>query len=36
MSQLSILTWIACGIWFIIGLIVYLAYGRKNSEMNKQ
>ncbi|AMO34249.1 amino acid permease [Lysinibacillus sphaericus] len=35
-SQLSILTWIACGIWFIIGLIVYLAYGRKNSEMNKQ
>lgn len=35
-SQLSILTWIACGIWFIIGLIVYLAYGRKNSEMNKR
>ncbi|WP_336638032.1 APC family permease [Lysinibacillus fusiformis] len=34
-SQLSVLTWIACGIWFIIGLIVYLAYGRKHSEMNK-
>ncbi|MFJ7696928.1 APC family permease [Lysinibacillus fusiformis] len=34
-SQLSVLTWIACGIWFIIGLIVYLVYGRKHSEMNK-
>ncbi len=34
-SQLSVLTWVACGIWFIIGLIVYLAYGRKHSEMNK-
>lgn len=35
-SQLSVLTWIACGIWFIIGLIVYLVYGRKHSEMNNQ
>ncbi|WKT78490.1 APC family permease [Lysinibacillus fusiformis] len=34
-SQLSVLTWIACSIWFIIGLIVYLVYGRKHSEMNK-
>ncbi|AJK88588.1 MULTISPECIES: APC family permease [Lysinibacillus] len=34
-SQLSVLTWVACGIWFIIGFIVYLAYGRKHSEMNK-
>ncbi|KGA83220.1 amino acid permease [Lysinibacillus fusiformis] len=34
-SQLSVLTWVACGIWFIIGLIVYLTYGRKHSEMNK-
>lgn len=34
-SQLSVLTWVACGIWFIIGLIVYLAYGRKHSKMNK-
>lgn len=35
-SQLSVLTWVACGIWFIIGLIVYLVYGRKHSEMNKE
>jgi len=34
-SQLSVITWIACSIWFIIGLIVYLVYGRKHSEMNK-
>ncbi|WP_336634045.1 APC family permease [Lysinibacillus fusiformis] len=34
-SQLSVLTWVACGIWFIIGLIVYLVYGRKHSVMNK-
>ncbi|MCR8851989.1 APC family permease [Lysinibacillus fusiformis] len=34
-SQLSVLTWIACSIWFIIGLIVYLVYGQKHSEMNK-
>lgn len=34
MSQLSGLTWIACGIWFIIGLLIYFAYGRKHSTLN--
>lgn len=34
-SQLSIKTWIACGIWFIVGFIVYVSYGRKHSVMNK-
>ncbi|WP_046180031.1 amino acid permease [Domibacillus tundrae] len=34
MSQLSIHTWIACGIWFLIGLLIYFAYGRKHSSMN--
>lgn len=34
-SQLSVLTWIACGIWFIIGFIVYMVYGQKHSKMNK-
>ena len=30
-SQLSLNTWIGCGVWFIIGLIVYFAYGKKHS-----
>lgn len=34
MTQLSIHTWIACGVWFLIGLLVYFAYGRKHSSMN--
>ncbi|MCP3763053.1 amino acid permease [Domibacillus sp. A3M-37] len=34
MSQLSIHTWIACGIWFLIGLLIYFAYGKKHSSMN--
>lgn len=34
-SQLSIDTWIACGIWFVIGLLVYFIYGKKHSLMNK-
>ncbi|AZV45600.1 amino acid permease [Peribacillus asahii] len=35
LSQLSIDTWIACGIWFVIGLFVYFSYGKKHSLMNK-
>lgn len=35
-SQLSLNTWIACGTWFIIGLIVYFAYGKKHSTLNKK
>ncbi|WP_165981822.1 amino acid permease C-terminal domain-containing protein, partial [Listeria monocytogenes] len=33
---LSVHTWILCGIWFVIGLIVYFAYGRKHSEVLKK
>ncbi len=33
--QLSTSTWIACGIWFLIGLVVYFIYGRSHSVMNK-
>ncbi|QCR34248.1 amino acid permease [Lysinibacillus sp. SGAir0095] len=33
-TQLSIHTWIACGTWFVIGLIFYFIYGRKNSKLN--
>lgn len=35
-SQLSASTWIACGIWFVCGLIFYFIYGRKHSVMNIQ
>ncbi|MCD2246626.1 amino acid permease [Listeria marthii] len=35
-SRLSIHTWILCGIWFVIGLIVYFAYGRNHSELLKK
>lgn len=35
-TQLSIHTWIACGIWFIFGLLVYFMYGRKHSVMNEK
>ncbi|WP_232700057.1 amino acid permease [Brevibacillus daliensis] len=34
-TQLSIHTWIACGIWLVIGLVVYFSYGKKHSLMNK-
>lgn len=33
--QLSIQTWIACFIWFLIGLAVYFMYGKRHSTMNK-
>lgn len=33
-SRLSVHTWISCGIWFVIGLIVYFVYGRKHSELS--
>lgn len=35
-SQLSSQTWIACGIWFIIGLVVYFIYGKNHSTLNNQ
>lgn len=33
-TQLSIQTWIACGVWFVIGLIIYFTYGKKHSTLN--
>jgi len=35
-TQLSVHTWIASGIWFAFGLFVYFIYGRKHSVMNKE
>lgn len=32
--QLAISTWIACGIWFLIGLAFYFMYGKNHSKMN--
>jgi basic amino acid/polyamine antiporter, APA family len=35
-TQLSVYTWIASGIWFVFGLLLYFAYGKKHSVMNKE
>ncbi|MFJ8258604.1 amino acid permease [Peribacillus asahii] len=35
-TQLSAHTWIACGIWFVFGLLIYFVYGKKHSLMNKE
>lgn len=35
-TQLSVHTWIACGIWFAFGLFVYFTYGKKHSLMNEE
>ena len=35
-TQLSVHTWIACGIWFIFGLLIYFTYGKKHSLMNQE
>ncbi|MBS4201210.1 amino acid permease [Bacillus sp. FJAT-49732] len=35
-TQLSVYTWIACGIWFVLGLLFYFTYGKKHSVMNKE
>jgi APA family basic amino acid/polyamine antiporter len=32
--ELPIETWIAAGIWFVLGLIVYFSYGIKHSRLN--
>ncbi len=34
--QLELETFIYCGIWFIVGIIVYFAYGRKHSKLNEK
>ncbi|WP_449538890.1 amino acid permease [Ferdinandcohnia sp. Marseille-Q9671] len=35
-TQLSVFTWVSCGVWFIFGLFFYFAYGKKHSLMNKE
>lgn len=36
MCELGISNWIGFGIWLVIGLIVYFAYGYKNSKLGQQ
>ena len=33
--QLEVETFIYCGIWFVVGIIFYFAYGRKHSKLNE-
>ena len=35
MSALPLETWIRFVIWLLLGLIIYFAYGRKHSELQK-
>lgn len=35
LSQLQVETWIASGIWFAIGLVIYFSYGMWHSKINK-
>ena len=35
MSQLSSSTWIFCGIWLIIGVVIYFIYGKRHSTLNQ-
>ena len=35
MAFLSATTWIAFGIWLVIGLVIYFGYARKNSVLNQ-
>jgi APA family basic amino acid/polyamine antiporter len=35
-AQLPKTTWLAFGVWLVIGLFVYFAYGRKHSTLNEQ
>lgn len=36
MAYLSLVTWIAFGVWLLIGLVVYFGYARHHSLLNKQ
>ncbi|CUS25695.1 APC family amino acid transporter [Paucilactobacillus oligofermentans DSM 15707 = LMG 22743] len=34
LTRLQLQTWLAAGIWFLVGLIIYLTYGFKHSKIN--
>ncbi|MFC7442370.1 amino acid transporter [Laceyella putida] len=34
-SKLAVITWIAFGVWLLIGLVVYFTYSRKHSLLNE-
>ena len=34
MAYLSWFTWVAFGIWLVIGLAIYFGYARKHSALN--
>lgn len=36
LTQLKLETWIASGIWFLIGLVLYFSYGFSHSKLNKK
>jgi hypothetical protein len=36
MTELNISNWIGFGIWMILGLAVYFAYGVKNSRLKQE
>ncbi|MDO4902753.1 MAG: amino acid permease [Limosilactobacillus sp.] len=36
MSMLSKTTWIAAGIWFVIGIVIYFTYGYSHSKLNQE
>lgn len=36
LAQLSLETWVAAIIWFILGMIIYFSYGIKHSKLNDQ
>nr|WP_243673967.1 amino acid permease C-terminal domain-containing protein [Lentilactobacillus kisonensis] len=35
LSQLQAETWIASGVWFVFGLILYFGYGMRHSRLNE-
>jgi amino acid transporter len=35
MAELGVSNWIGFGIWLLVGLIIYFAYSRKHSNLNK-